>query len=233
MTKSLKRLRPKNLKSKRKTKKNYKKRRGGGLFDRIFGPSEKDKATKEKAEVAEKAIKMNLKEALDMHFKGKAVFTEKEEADKYIEKLKTHPKYKGDKEDKDKKVEKDYSEAATKILAAKKVELYFVHTDPKFYPDEVDILPYNKDEEEHTEAKNKIEKYIFENQEKNSNDFKKKVVNSIETTPESPIDESPTDESPTDESPTNESPTTEEATKEEEEKKEKDPMVLPPPPPQE
>ena len=170
---------------------------------------------------------MNLKEALDMHFKGKAVFTEKEEADKYIEKLKTHPKYKGDKEDKDKKVEKDYSEAATKILAAKKVELYFVHTDPKFYPEEVDILPYNKDEEEHTEAKNKIEKYIFENQEKNSNDFKKKVVNSIETTPE-PTPQDDMNESPTDESPTDESPTDE--PKEEEEKKEKDPMDLPPPP---
>ena len=226
MTKSLKKLRPKNLKSKRKTKKNYKKRRGGGLFD-IFGPSEKDKAIKEKAELAEKAIKMNLKEALDMHFKGKAVFTEKEEADKYIEKLKTHPKYKGDKEDKDKKVEKDYSEAATKILAAKKVELYFVHTDPKFYPDEVDILPYNKDEEEHTEAKNKIEKYIFENQEKNSNDFKKKVVNSIETTPEPTQEPTPQDdESPTDESPTDESPT-KEPKKEEEEKK--DLMDLPPP----
>ena len=228
MTKSLKKLRPKNLKSKRKTKKNYKKRRGGGILD-VFGlgPSEKDKAIKEKAEVAEKAIKMNLKEALDMHFKGKAVFTEKEEADKYIEKLKTHPKYKGDKEDKDKKVEKDYSEAATKILAAKKVELYFVHTDPKFYPEEVDILPYNKDEEEHTEAKNKIEKYIFENQEKNSNDFKKKVVNSIETTPE-PTPQDDMNESPTDESPSDESPTDE--PKEEEEKKEKDPMDLPPPP---
>tara|TARA_B100000524_G_C23628907_1_gene362450 strand:- start:135 stop:809 length:675 start_codon:yes stop_codon:yes gene_type:complete len=222
MTKSLKKLRPKNLKSKRKTKKNYKKRRGGGFFDGLFGPSAEDKAIKEKAELAEKAIKMNLKEALDMHFKGKAVFTEKEEADKYIEKLKTHPKYKGDKENKDKKVEKDYSEAATKILAAKKVELYFVHTDPKFYPDEVDILPYNKDEEEHTEAKNKIEKYIFENQEKNSNDFKKKVVNSIETTPE-PTPQDDMNESPTDESPTEEP-------KEEEEKKEKDPMDLPPPP---
>ena len=228
MTKSLKKLRPKNLKSKRKTKKNYKKRRGGGLFD-IFGPSEKDKAIKEKAELAEKAIKMNLKEALDMHFKGKAVFTEKEEADKYIEKLKTHPKYKGDKEDKEKKVEKDYSEAATKILAAKKVELYFVHTDPKFYPDEVDILPYNKDEEEHTEAKNKIEKYIFENQEKNSDDFKKKVVNSIETTPE-PRPEDDMKESPTDESLTDESPT-DEAKEEEEGAKKKDPMDLPPPPP--
>ena len=230
MTKSLKKLRPKNLKSKRKTKKNYKKRRGGGFFDGFFGPSEKDKAIKEKAEVAENAIKMNLKEALDMHFKGKAVFTEKEEADKYIEKLKTNHKYKSDKEDKDKKVEKDYSEAATKILAAKKVELYFVHTEPKFYPDEVDILPYNKDEEEHTEAKNKIEKYIFENQEKNSNDFKKKVVNSIETTPEPTPEPTPEDDM---ESPTDESPTTEEANKEEAkegEKKEKDLMDLPPPP---
>ena len=53
-------------------------------------------------------------------------------------------------------------------------------------------------------------------------DFKKKVVNSIETTPE-PTPQDDMNESPTDESPTEEP-------KEEEEKKEKDPMDLPPPP---